>query len=144
MYCLDANVWIYFLDQSLEEHDDVASVVVPLLEAKPLFTTTVLQMEVVHYLHTQLSEPMSAIDRFLALEDVFVADLTPRDVESGATMLQTYPHTGIGGRDATVLAAMRRHDVSHLWTHDTGLKRTAAELEWLEVFDPVEAEAESR
>ncbi|OLZ39481.1 hypothetical protein A6E15_00115 [Natrinema saccharevitans] len=137
MHCFDANVWIYYLDRTLEEHDAVAETIDPLLESEPLFTTTVLQMEVVHYLHTQLDEPRDRIDRFLRLEDVLVADLTPDDVEAATDVLNSYPHAGIGGRDATVLAAMQRYDVSRLWTHDSGLQRVGADLEWLDVTDPV-------
>ena len=141
MHCFDANVWIYYFDQTLAENEVVTPVLTPILEDEPLFTTTVLQMEVVHYLHTQHSQSNQLIDRFLDLEDVLVAGLTQRDVETATDILREYPHSGIGGRDATVLAAMDRHDVSRLWTHDSGLKRIATELAWLDVTDPVETES---
>lgn len=137
MHCFDANIWIYYLDQTLEEHEAVADAIDPILESEPLFTTTVLQMEVVHYFHTQLEDPRKRIDQFLGLEDVLVADLTSEDVEAATDILTSHPHAGLGGRDATVLAAMRRYDVSRLWTHDTGLRRVGDELEWIEVTDPV-------
>nr|WP_049928167.1 PIN domain-containing protein [Halopiger goleimassiliensis] len=114
-----------------------------ILEEKPLFTATVFQIEVVHYLHTQLSNPEEPIDRFLAFEGVSVADLTPVDVDRAVTLLEDHPTAGIGGRDATVIAAMRRYDVSRSWTYDGGLKRLGDELSWLEVTDPVEASPES-
>ncbi|ELY54280.1 hypothetical protein C493_12774 [Natronolimnohabitans innermongolicus JCM 12255] len=95
-------------------------------------------MEVVHYLHTQHPESETLSTRFLGLDGVSVADLTRTDVEEASALLRDYPHVGIGGRDATVLAAMQRYDVSQLWTHDSGLKRMADELEWLDVTDPVE------
>lgn len=94
-------------------------------------------MEVVHYFQTQLEHSGGRIERFLTLEDVLTAGLTTEDVETGADILQSHPHAGIGGRDATVLAAMQRYDVSRLWTHDIGLRRVADDLEWLEVTDPV-------
>lgn len=137
MHCFDANVWIYYVDQTLEEHEAVVDTVDPIIEAEPLFTTTVLQMEVVHYFHTQFEEPDERVDRFLGLEDVLVADLTSEDIEVGADILRSNPHAGIGGRDATVLAAMQRYDVSRLWTHDTGLRRVGETADWLEVTDPV-------
>lgn len=139
MHCFDANVWIYYLDRTLEEHDAVADTVDPILESEPLFTTTVLQMEVVHYPHMQLEDPYERADRFLRLEDVLVADLTPDDVEAATDILRSYPHAGIGGRDATVLAAMERYETPHLWTHDSGLRRVAENLAWLDVTDPVTA-----
>jgi predicted nucleic acid-binding protein len=138
MYCLDANIWIYYLDETLPEHDAVRDSVSEILADEPLFTTTVLQMEVVHYLQNQLVDSQHAIDQFLHLEDVTTADLTQNDVSTAAEMLQSHPNTGIGGRDATVVAAMDRNDVTELWTHDEGLKRLDASLDWLSVFDPVE------
>lgn len=137
MYCLDANVWIYYLDTRTDEHESVVDTISDIVEDEPIFTTTVLQMEVVHYLHTQLTDPDELLDRFLFLEETLVAELRREDIEAATELLGTYPNTGIGGRDATVLAAMRRYDVSHLWTHDNGLKRVGADLEWLEVTDPV-------
>lgn len=137
MYCLDANVWIYFLDAGLTEHDRVREQVADVVRTAPLFTTTVLQMEVVHYLHGQLDRAVDAVDSFLSVEDVTVAALTPADVERAATLLGAHEHVGIGGRDATVLAAMERHDVSRLWTHDAALKQMDERFDWLSVRDPV-------
>lgn len=139
MYCLDANVWVYFFDSGLDEHDSVRPTVTPVLSDEPLFVTTVLQMEVVHYLTNNLRDSDGAVDRFLALEDTTVAELTESDVDRAVGLLDAYPETGIGGRDATVLAAMERYDVSRLWTHDESLKRLGDRLDWLSVTDPVES-----
>ena len=138
MYCLDANVWIHYLDAGLEEHAAVREPVAGLLADEPLFTTTVLQMEVVHYLRRQLAESDDAVDRFLSLSDVTVAALTDADVSRAAATLADHDEIGIGGRDATVVAAMDRYDVTRLWTHDEGLKRLGDRLDWLSVTDPVE------
>ena len=138
MYCLDANVWIYYFDDGLDEHGAVRSPVSDLLSDEPIFTTTVLQMEVVHYLTNQLADSETVVDRFLRLSNVTTADLTHSDVAASADLLETHTQAGIGGRDATVLAAMERHDVSRLWTHDEGLKRLGERLDWLRVTDPVE------
>jgi len=137
MYCLDANVWIYFLDADLPEHDAARDGVADLLRRKPLFTTTVLQMEVVHYLTNQLAEGEEQVDAFLSMKDVSVAELRTEDVDRAADLLATHDQAGIGGRDATILAAMERHEVSRLWTHAEGLKRMAERLDWLSVTDPV-------
>ncbi|THE65362.1 type II toxin-antitoxin system VapC family toxin [Salinadaptatus halalkaliphilus] len=138
MRCLDANIWVYYFDQTLEEHAAVTPAVRHVLGSEPIFVPTVLQMEVVHYLEGQLSESRASTNRFLSLEDVVTAELTAADVERATEHLQTHPHVGIGGRDATVLAAMERFDVAELWTHDGGLQRIGDELDWLRVFDPVE------
>jgi len=86
----------------------------------------------------QLADSESTVDRFLRLSNVTTADLTESDVAAGASLLETHAQSGIGGRNATVLAAMDRHDVSRLWTHDEGLKRLGDRLDWLPVTDPVE------
>jgi predicted nucleic acid-binding protein len=139
MYCLDANIWVYYLDETLTEHPKVTDAVEAVLEDGPLFTTTVLQMEVVHYLHTQLTNGAERIDQFLALESVEVADLTTADVATAVDILDTHPESGVGRRDATVVAAMDRRDVTELWTHDAGLRRLGDRLDWLTVLDPVES-----
>ncbi len=140
MYCLDANVWVYYLDSGLDEHDAVRGPVRTLLSEHTLFTTTVVQMEVIHYLHNQLAESESAIDRFLHLGDVTIADLTTADVPVASDLLGNHSHAGIGGRDATIVAAMDRYEVSELWTHDGGLKRLGDAVNWLTVVDPVDTD----
>lgn len=138
MYCLDANIWIYYFDDGLAEHETVLEPVTQLLADEMLFTTTVLQMEVVHYMSKQLPDSEVAADRFLSLADVTVAALVPADVTTANELLAEHAQTGIGGRDATVVAAMDRYDVTRLWTHDEGLKRVGQRLDWLDVTDPVE------
>lgn len=140
MYCLDANIWIYFLDAELDEHEAIRDPVSSLIAEQPLFTTTVLQMEVVHYLRNQLADSQSAVERFLNLADTVTADLTKGDVSVAADLLETHSNSGIGGRDATVIAAMDRHDIADLWTHDSGLKRLDDRIDWLTVSDPIDEE----
>ena len=94
-------------------------------------------MEVVHYLTNQLADSEEPVGRILSMEDATVAELTTADVDRGATLLVNHEQAGIGGRDATVLAAMERHDVTRLWTHDAALKRMGDRLDWLDVTDPV-------
>lgn len=137
MACLDANVWIYYLDADLDEHDTVSRRVDEVVRSKPLFVTTVLQTEVLHYASKQLADSEAVLDTFLTGEDVSVAELTVEDVDRAAELLTTHDQVGIGGRDATVLAAMERHDVSRLLTHDRSLLRLGDYVDWLQVTDPV-------
>lgn len=137
MYCLDANVWIYFLDSNLQEHEHVYDEVSTVVGSKPLFSPTVLQMEAVHYITNQLSDPERAVEQILSAEDVQVADLTKANVRRATELLQEFDDVGIGGRDASVLASMERHDVARLWTHDEALLQMDDRLDWLDVYDPV-------
>lgn len=127
----------YYLDADLDEHDQVTDAVADVLQSKPIFTTTVLQMEVVHYLRNQLVDSDAPVQSVLSMEDATVAELFSTDVERAVEFLTAHQRAGIGGRDATVLAAMERHDVSRLWTHDEALKRMGERLDWLSVTDPV-------
>ena len=49
-------------------------------------------------------------------------------------MLSRYSHTGIGGRDATILATMKKFNVKQLVTHDKAFKK----IDFIQVIDPVE------
>lgn len=138
MYCLDANIWVYYLDADLQEHQFVRSEVADLLRSEALFTTTVIQMEVIHYLSNQVANSESTVDRFLNLEGTAVAPLTTDDVRRANEILNAHQNTGLGGRDATILAAAERRDVTELWTHDTDLKRVADDSLDIAVHDPVE------
>lgn len=137
MHCLDANVWIYYLDAGLQEHERVRDLVSDVLESEPLFTTTVLRMEVIHYLANQLADSESVVDRFLDVGGTTVAALTDEDARRAAALLHEYSNEGIGGRDASVLVALDRYEVDRLWTHDEALKRVARQRSTLSVFDPV-------
>jgi len=48
MYCLDANVWVYYLDAGLDEQEVVAARVDGVIEREPIFLPAVVAMEVVH------------------------------------------------------------------------------------------------
>lgn len=137
MHCLDANVWVYYFDEGLEEHEAVASAVDPVLESEPLFLTTVLQMEVVHYLANQLADSEPVVEAFLDLDGVVVAELTTRDVDRASELLADHANVGLGGRDASVLAAIERHEVVELWTHDEAFASVAEEYDDHTVRDPV-------
>lgn len=138
MYCLDTNVWVYYLDADLPEHEAVHEAVSDLLRSEPLFTTTVLQMEVVHYVSNQLKDSKPVIEGFLTAEGATTDSLSPDDVERAALILHEHQNSGLGGRDASVLAAIEEHDVTELWTHDSALKAVAHESVDVSVYDPVE------
>jgi len=56
------------------------------------------------------------------------------DLARGAVdELSKYSHLGIGGRDATLLASMRRRQVDRIMTHDEALMRVPE----IKAVDPV-------
>jgi len=137
MLCVDANIWIYYLDERMEEHGRAAGELDDALDNEKLFLNTVIQMEVVHYLVRQLPEDQH-VEAFLNLDDVVVGSLEPKDVATASELMRNHEETGVGGRDCILLASMRKRGVRRLWTHDTDLKKLAKRLDWLRVNDPVE------
>jgi predicted nucleic acid-binding protein len=55
--------------------------------------------------------------------------LAKRSIE----LLAKFSQTGIGGRDATILAAMEELGIKRLMTHDRAFKR----IDSIEVIDPI-------
>ncbi|MDZ7688132.1 MAG: type II toxin-antitoxin system VapC family toxin [Halobacteriales archaeon] len=140
MIALDSNVWIYAFDAGLDEHAGVAPAVEDLLSSEtPVFVNSVIRLEVVHYLVKNLRTDGGSAgpDSFLNLDGVVTKAVTSEDVKRAAEILSEHDETGLGGRDASLVASMEGAGVSVLWTHDTGLKRLGDRLGWLDVRDPV-------
>lgn len=98
-----------------------------------------MPLEVTHYLtKREKSAGRSRFEEsFLRMGNVVVQSLEERDVVRSRQLLEEYRTTGIGGRDASLVAAMETQNVSKLWTHDAGLKRLGEYLDWMTVVDPV-------
>ena len=47
--------------------------------------------------------------------------------------MESINYLGIGGRDATLLAAMKKTNATKILTHDVAFKG----VDWLEVIDPI-------
>jgi predicted nucleic acid-binding protein len=138
MICIDSNVWIYYLDATTPEHEHVRGPVREALGERTIFMNAVVPLEVTHHLTKRQQGGEPFVERFLGLETVTVEPLGVEMVQRAHELLHEYPHVGIGGRDASLVAAMERRGVDELWTHDTGLKRLEERLEWLTVVDPIE------
>lgn len=135
MICIDTNIWIYLFDSGLPEHEKVRPVMERALRNEDIFTNTVIQLEIMHYLSRQIAD--SHVESFLDLEGVTTAGVSHEEVHHATKLLKDYGQVGIGGRDACILASMERNNVSELWTHDTALKQMSEELSWLTTYDPV-------
>ncbi len=62
-----------------------------------------------------------------------IADFDIDTLNSGIDVLEEKYRHRIGGRDAAILATMKKHGVSKLMTHDKGFLGVG-----VEVIDPVE------
>ena len=129
---VDSNIWCYYFDRSAQEHDAVSERLEQVLE-DGVAINTVVAMEVAHYLIKSLgSEGKRKVDIFLSypMEMIdFDQNLARKSVE----YLAKYSQTGIGGRDATILASMEELGTRKLMTHDRAFKR----LDFIDVVDPI-------
>ncbi len=64
---------------------------------------------------------------------LIIEDLDYAMMLESIEQLKRYSHLGIGGRDATILAFMKRSSSKKIMTHDSALKK----VDWLEVSDPI-------
>jgi len=142
LMAVDSNIWCYYVDPTLPEHEPVSKFMDDLiLSGEGILTNTVIWMEVGHYLYKVSRLPRNAIAEILnglmGLSTMVIVELDLELLHESLAVLSrlwTYP---IGGRDATIIASMNRLGVKELVTHDEGFK-ALAKAGIIEVIDPVE------
>lgn len=134
MLMIDSNIWAYFFDRNVPEHNKVKGPVKEAIREGEILMTTVIQMELAHYLIKRLG-PISGGEKLdVLLNYPFKLDILDKElVLRTQEVLQRYYHLGIGARDASIIASMKRHGVTKLITHDNAFKK----IEEIEVIDPV-------
>lgn len=127
-------MWAYYFDRDAEEHPFVATPIDEALAAEEIFINTVIIVEVAHFLIKNLGPIIGKekLDTFLAFP-FKVIDLNYALTLEAIERLKEYSHLGIGGRDATILAFMKRRKVRRIMTHDEAFKK----IDWLETIDPI-------
>jgi predicted nucleic acid-binding protein len=133
MIFIDSNTWCYYFNRSVREHETVSREIEKALTEKIVINTVIL-MEVAHYLIKNLGpiEGKKKMDVFLSYP-IEILDFNYNIAKKSIEMLAKYSHTGIGGRDATILASMNEKNVKKIMTHDQAFKR----VDFIEVVDPV-------
>ena len=130
MIAIDTMLWIYNIDVNAREHGNVRSWFEGnrgkgVIDAEDLLINTVIAMEVVHNLRRVAKLPAEHvydyIFRILTLRNLVLDPLNFDAVNESISTFEEYFQYGIGGRDATVLASMRRHGVTTIATHDKNL-----------------------
>lgn len=128
---VDSNIWCYYFDRSAQEHEAISERLEGVLEGG-VAINTVVAMEVAHYLIKSLgSEGKRKVDIFLSYP-MEIVDFDQNLARKSVEYLAKYSQTGIGGRDATILASMEVLGTRKLMTHDRAFKR----LDFIEVVDP--------
>ncbi len=134
MIFIDSNIWCYYFDKSSKEHQTVAKKLEYIISREHIAINTVIAMEVSHFLVKNLG-PTRAKEKlhvFLEWPMTFV-DFDYEQMINAFSKLYEWSHLGIGGRDATILAAMKKIGAKKLVTHDSDFD----EVEEIEVIDPL-------
>ncbi|MBI5332217.1 MAG: type II toxin-antitoxin system VapC family toxin [Candidatus Aenigmarchaeota archaeon] len=98
-----------------------------------ILINTIVIMELSHYLVKNLGavKGREKLDSFLSF-GFFVDGLDFASSRESIRLLCEYSHAGIGGRDSTILASMRKHKIKTIATHNISFKK----VDWLDVLDP--------
>ena len=140
---IDSNMWIYYFDESLEEHKYVKEPMKEIIMGEEgILASTIVIQEVAHYLvrHESSDEfwgDMNYISRLRSLE---LLDFDQNMMQNALKLLSKYWKYGIGGRDAVLLATMVTKDVNNIMTHDGAFKNLRSKFDEIENFnvtDPV-------
>ncbi|MBE0513111.1 type II toxin-antitoxin system VapC family toxin [Candidatus Bathyarchaeota archaeon] len=134
MLIIDSNMWAYYFDKDAPEHPFVADRIDKALSSEKIVMNTVIIIEVAHFLVRSLGPVIGKdkMETFLSYPFTIV-DLDYDLTQEAIDILVAYYHTGIGGRDATILATMKHLDFNKIMTHDESFRR----VEWIEVIDPI-------
>jgi predicted nucleic acid-binding protein len=137
MLFVDSNIWCYYFDQRLSEHTFVRVAMGEIIKSEEMACNTVVVMEVAHYLVRHFTEKIARkkIEYFINLSNMQILDFNRQVLTGTVENLLTYAYAeGLGGRDATVIAAMKLQNIKKIVSHDDIFKRLANKLE-LEVID---------
>lgn len=132
---VDSNYWIYLFDKTTNEHESVKNHFHEIYDKAVLAINTVVMMEVMHYLVKRLGPDIAKEkwDVFSSI-DFVVGNLEFEDLDSIFTTLCKYSHTGIGGRDATIISFLETNRISMICTYDKAFKKVPN----LEIINPTE------
>ncbi len=131
---IDSNYWIYLFDQTTIEHRYVRDHFDKLYDNSLLAINTVVMFEVMHYLVKRLG-PTIAKEKWeiFSSMDFIMGNLEFDDLDLIFSVLCKYSHTGIEGRDATILSFIEKNQIKKLCTHDISFKR----IPNIEILDPI-------
>jgi predicted nucleic acid-binding protein len=134
MMLVDSNIWAYYFDASLPEHNNVIKPLETALKKNQISVNATIVVETLHYLVKRLG-PLEGKKKgsiFLSY-GMPLYEIDAEIVELTLTKLSEFTHLGIGGRDATILATMSLEGIHHLMTHDQAFKRVPE----IDVIDPI-------
>lgn len=146
MIFVDSNIWCYYFDQRLPEHERVREPMREIIRNEDILCNTIVVMEVAHYLVRSFDKEAARrkIDSLVNLANIQIADFdAPLMRQSLEDLLQHHYTEGLGGRDATIVATLSTQGIERIATHDAVLKRLFAKL-GVAVMDPAQTADEER
>lgn len=139
MIFLDSNIWCYYFDRRLPEHEHVKEIVREILKSSEIACNTIVVMEVAHYLvrHFPQKVARKKVELFINLSNLKIADFNRQSMSEALEYLieNAYP-AGLGGRDAAILATIKTLGINEIVSHDDVFKRLSNRLQ-LKVTDPI-------
>jgi len=131
---IDSNYWIYLFDKTCDEHKYVIEHFDALFDKAFLAVNTVVMIEVMHYLVKRLG-PTVAKEKWKLFSsiDFIIGNLEFEQLDAIFDVFSKFSHTGIGGRDATILNFMEEQNISKLCTHDSAFTKFPN----IEIIDPI-------
>jgi len=130
MIVVDSMIWVYNCDVLAPEYKSVHSWLEGdggegIIDSEEILVNTIIVMEVVHNLRRRARLPPQLVYdyvlKMLALENMTTAPFDRNQLHDSMHMFEKYYEYGIGGRDATILAAMLRRKVGTIATHDKNI-----------------------
>ena len=137
---VDSNIWAYYFDANLPEHESVVSFLNPLINSGNIAVSTIIIVEVAHYLFKRLG----SIEGFeksniFQLGHFETLEFTSQDLDELLATMRRVSHFGLGGRDVTILICMKKAGIDSLVTHDQAFRR----IKDIKVIDPIMQHASS-
>ena len=131
---IDSNYWIYLLDKTCDEHDYIVDHFKVLYDNSSLAINTIVMVEIMHYLIKRLGTTIAKQKwQLFSSIDFIVGNLEFEQLDRIFDVLSKFSHTGIGGRDASILSFMEDNNITKLCTHDKAFKK----IPDIEIIDPI-------
>jgi len=139
MIFVDSNIWCYYFDKRLPEHEKVRECMREIIKSEEIVCNTIVVLEVAHYIvrHFKEQPARRKIEFFINLGNIRLLDFSRQLLNETLECLMEHAYSeGLGGRDATILATLNLLGIRRVISHDDVFKRLANKVP-LEVIDPV-------
>jgi predicted nucleic acid-binding protein len=148
MITVDSNIWIYYMDPTTNEHKHVLNYVEELIKDEEVLSSTIIWLEVSHYLYKsssiQKEKLGETLSKLVRLSSMCVVDFDMELYFETIRLLGEFRNDhkigfSIGGRDASIIAMMKKYRVKTIVTHDRDFIRLA-EKGIIQVLDPISSQ----